>query len=120
MTNSRVSRFTSLLVAWCACGGGAKPPMYQLTHSEASIRGAEEVGAPDVPTAALHLKLARDQLIAAKQLIAERVDYDKAKLLLRRAEADAELAITLAKEAQAREEATESKRRIEQLRKENE
>ena len=87
MTNSRVSRFTSLLVAWCACGGGAKPPMYQLTHSEASIRGAEEVGAPDVPTAALHLKLARDQLIAAKQLIAERVDYDKAKLLLRRAEA---------------------------------
>ena len=51
-----------------ACGS-TKPPTYRLTQSKAAIRAAEEVGAPDAPQAALYLKMARDQVRQAENLI---------------------------------------------------
>ena len=71
-------------------------PAERLEGSEASIRGAEELGATNVPAARLHLQLARDQTAQAKQLAAD--GDDRATLVLARAEADAELALGLARE----------------------
>jgi hypothetical protein len=113
---ARTTRFAILLFAG-GCGA-AKPPTYALGQSQAAIRGAEEVGAADVPAAALHLKLARDNLTAAEKLISEQEGYEEAKLLLKRAQADAELAIVLSKEQHARAEAVEAAQKVERLRKE--
>ena len=49
----------------------------------------------NVPQAALHLKLAEEQLLAAKALIRDN-DNKRAEYVLMRAQADAELAIALA------------------------
>jgi hypothetical protein len=73
-------------------------PPDRLERSEASIRGAEEVGALGVPAAKLHLQLAKDQTETAKKMAA---DGDKrAVLVLARAESDAELALGLAREVE--------------------
>jgi hypothetical protein len=64
--------------------------------SQASIRGAEEVGANGVPAARLHLQLAKDQTVSARALAAE--GDERAELVLARAQADAELALGLARE----------------------
>ncbi len=61
------------------------------------MRAAEEMGAAKVPEAALELKLAHDQTEQAKQLL-KNGEKDRADLLLLRAQADAELALALAKE----------------------
>jgi hypothetical protein len=71
-------------------------PADRLERSEASIRGAEEVGASGVPAARLHLQLAKDQTVTAKQMAAH--GEERALLVLARAESDAELAIGLARE----------------------
>jgi hypothetical protein len=104
--------------AVAACGSTSKPT-YQLTQSEAAVRAAEEVGAKDTPQAALHLKMARDQVTEAKRLIIDE-KYEPARHLLRRAEADANLAIALAKASRARAEADEVNRNLERLRREME
>jgi len=66
-------------------------------RSEASIRGAEEVGAEAVPAARLHLQLAKEQTTTAKAMAAQ--GDQRALLVMARAESDAELAIGLAREA---------------------
>ena len=71
-------------------------PADRLQHSEASIRGAEEVGASGVPAAKLHLQLAKDQTETAKKMAA--AGDKRALLVLARATSDAELAIGLARE----------------------
>ena len=78
-------------------------PADRLERSEASIRGAEEVGASGVPLARLHLQLAKDQTVTAKQMAAN--GQERALLVLARAESDAELAIGLAREATVHNEA---------------
>jgi hypothetical protein len=82
-----------------ACGGYAVPTD-RLIASEAAARSAREVGASNAPQAALHLKLAQEEIAQAKGLMNDgnnkRADY-----VLIRAKADAELALALAKEATA-------------------
>ncbi len=68
----------------------------RLQSNQASIRGAQEVGAEAVPEARLHLQLAKDQTAAATKLAAE--GDDRAEMVLARAQADAELALGLARE----------------------
>ena len=78
-------------------------PADRLQSSEASIRSAEELGANAVPTARLHLQYAKDETAAAKKLAA---DGDPAALLmLAKADADAELALGLAREVSVHGEA---------------
>lgn len=106
-------------VAGAAGCGASAPPTHQLSRSQAEIRGAEEAGAQDTPKAALHLKMARDHVKNAEALIVEK-EYEDAALILKRAEADAQLAIALADEAEARAQAESAMRRVQELKREME
>lgn len=109
-----------LLLGGLASGCGASaPPTLQQTKTQSAIRGAEVAGAEETPKAKLHLKMAKDHLANAEQLISEE-EYDDAALVLRRAESDAELAIALAKEASARERAEDLQRKVQELKREME
>lgn len=83
------------LVGGCAA---TPPPVERMESSAASIRGAEQAGAENVPKAALHLQLANEQSAKAKALIASgnKDDMRAASGLLMRAAADGDLAIALA------------------------
>ncbi|WP_437964371.1 DUF4398 domain-containing protein [Sorangium sp. So ce260] len=96
------------------CGGTVPPPNDQLAASQAAIRAADEVGAETDPQATLHLKLAREQLEKAKQLMAAE-DNESAMRLLERAEADAELALAIAKARSTQAEAQEALKQVEKL-----
>jgi hypothetical protein len=102
----------ALLLAAC---GGAAIPAERLTSAKASIRGAQEVGAERNPKASLHLKMARDQVDRAERQIAAD-ENDKAALTLNQAQADADLALALTREAGERMQAEQAKARIQELR----
>jgi hypothetical protein len=95
------------------CASTQLPPAQQ-TETEAAIAAAETVGAKEQPKAELHLKLAKDQLEAAKSL-AEDGEEEQASLTLERARTDAELALALAQEVAVREEARTALQRVDQL-----
>jgi hypothetical protein len=71
-------------------------PNGKVASSEAAIRAAQETGSRDVPQAALHLKLAEEQLEQAKKLI-RNDENERAGYVLARAESDAELAVALSR-----------------------
>jgi len=73
---------------------GSQVPNARMASSEAAIRAAQETGSRNVPQAALHLKLAEEQLQSAKALIRNN-DNKRAEYVLMRSQADAELAIAL-------------------------
>lgn len=90
-----------------ACAHAAGPPQHaKADFSEASIRTARALGADRVPEAAPRLEAAQDNLARALRLM-EQGETEQADGLLVRAEADAELASTLAREARARTDAEE-------------
>src|SRR5882762_1392607 len=84
--------------------GSYPPPQDLMVNSQASVRAAQEVGAQNNPQASLHLKLAQEQVEQARQMMNDG-DNERAKYVLLRAGADAELAVALAREASARSEA---------------
>lgn len=110
----RIGLIAIALAAAAACSA-PKPPTSQMTAAKAAIRGAVEAGAKKAPRGALHLKMARDQVGEAEDLIAAE-EMTRAKHLLIRAEADGNLAIELAKEAEATQELTEIKEKLRRLR----
>jgi hypothetical protein len=112
----RWSASSSLVLAilLSACGGGYPEPRDQLTESEAAVRAAEVAGAQNTPQAALHLKRAREQIDAGKGLIQEG-ENERAEWMLRRARADADLALSLATEETQRKKAAEVKEELDQL-----
>jgi hypothetical protein len=89
------------LVAACA---SSPVPADRLAKSTAAIRSAHEVGAERVPNAALHLKVANEELQLAKHLISDG-DNSRAEYVLLRAQVDADTALQLARENQARADA---------------
>lgn len=93
---------TAFLAAALAAGlvacGSYPAPTERLASSQAALRVAQEVNATANPQAALHLKLAQEQLEQAKQMMADN-NNKRAEYVLMRAEADAELAEALAREA---------------------
>lgn len=86
------------------CATTRTVPVEQLTDSRAAIRAAEEMGANEVPAAKQHLDLARLQTQRANSLLSQGEDR-RAAFLLERATADAELAMSLAREQPTRIEA---------------
>ena len=94
----------SLAVLGLAACTAVQIPADRLEKSQASIRGAEEVGASGVPAAKLHLQLAKDQTDTAKKMAAN--GDNRALLVLARAESDSELAIGLAREVAIHADAT--------------
>jgi Domain of unknown function (DUF4398) len=107
-----------LLVSLVACGGSG-PPTHQLAESNSAVRAAEELGAANTPKAALHLKMARDHLKNAEQLIDDE-EYEDASMVLKRAEADADLAVALARESNARTQAEQALRKVQELKRDME
>jgi hypothetical protein len=101
-----------LLLGLVGCSGAQKVPTEALVDSQVSIRAADEAGAAQVPEAARHLQLAKEQT-AEGQALLEDGKRDQAALYLKRAAADAELALALAKEAPAK---AEAQRAMEQVR----
>jgi len=89
-------------------------PADTLARSQAAVRSAKEVGAERVPPAALHLKVANEQLDLARKLIADG-DNKRAEYVLLRAEADADVALNLTREAQARADAQKTIDEIQKL-----
>jgi len=116
MTMIRCSTPSSVVLAalLLSCGGGYPEPRDQLTESEAAVRAAEVAGAPNTPQAALHLKRAREQIEAGKGFIQEG-ENERADWMLRRARADADLALSLATEETQRKKAAEAKEEVDQL-----
>lgn len=104
----------AVLVGGLLVGCGAAVPHQELTSAEAAVRAAEVGGAPSVPKAELHLKKARDQIAVAKRLI-EEDENERAFYELKRAAADAELALALAEEAETHHQAQAALRRVQQL-----
>lgn len=107
-TFAGISVLATMLVA---CGSSFPAPTERLTNAEAASRSAEELGARQEPKAALHLKLAQEQITQAKGLM-EDGDNRRADFVLQRANADAELSVMLAKEHAAREQAKEAEGRV--------
>ncbi|MET0403642.1 MAG: hypothetical protein ABW123_14620 [Cystobacter sp.] len=101
-------------------GGGASRsvPTEQLVDSQVTIRQAEEAGAAQNEEAAQHLDWARQQTLGARQLM-EQNRRDEAALFLKRAAADAELALALAREAPLRSEADALMEQVRQLQQES-
>jgi hypothetical protein len=81
-----------------------------MANSAATIRAAQEVGGADVPRAALHIQLAREQAEQARLLVEEGGDDERnrADFLLMRAQADANLALALAREDDERKQAEQA------------
>ncbi len=104
---------TAPFVACLACGGASLPPP-KVTEAESAVSAADAVGAENQPQAALHLKMARDQLARAKNMI-ENGDEDEARLVLDGAEADANLALMLTRESQAKANAEQAQKEVREL-----
>ena len=88
-----------------ACGSSFPPPNDEWSAAKEDIGRAESGGAPQVPDAKLHLKLAEEDLAKSKQLID--TDNRRAASLIALARVEAQLALSLAKQ-QAAQEAAQS------------
>jgi hypothetical protein len=75
----------------------------QIAASEGPVRAAQEAGAAKMPTAALYLRLAEEEVIQSKSL-AEKGNK-RATTVLARAQADGELALALARQKTSEDEA---------------
>lgn len=100
-------------VALGACAS-SPVPADRLAKSQAAIRSAKELGAERIPPAALHLKVANDELDLARKLMADG-DNKRAEYVLMRAEADAETSIALAHENVARSDAQRTLDEVQKL-----
>jgi len=109
---SLLSVCTLLITVGC---GSFPPPTERLNTTQGAIRGATEVGAEQIPRAALHLKLAQEQTDKARQQMDED-DNELADQNLRRAQADAELAIAIARETQSVQKADEAEAQLQKAR----
>ncbi len=109
-----VSFFIAVSAIAAACASTA----LQTDDATSGIRAAEEVGAADVPRASLHLQLAKEGLAYAQKL-SQRDEKEMAESMLKRAEADAELAVLLSREDEEKSEANLAMERVRMLKKEN-
>ena len=97
-TTTRATLALFLGAAFLGGCASTPPPTQRMETSAASIAGAEQAGAEDVPRAALYLQLANEQSAKAKVLIASGGEDNMraASNLLMRASADGDLASALA------------------------
>ena len=110
--------FAVAAVATAIAAGCASSTPLRTEASTSGIRAAQEVGAAKVPQAALHLQLAKEELDLAKGLSAKG-EKEQATSMLMRAEADAELAVTLSRGDTDKLEAEKAMARVRELRQDN-
>lgn len=89
-------------------------PTDTLANAIAGVRAAEEVGADEVPQAALALQLAREEITKARALMAEG-ENEPAYYQALRAATDAELALALVREQEAARAAESAQQRVEKV-----
>jgi len=112
LTRSLIVSFAvATATALTACGASVPPPTDRMASAEAATRSARELGAANEPRAALHVKLAEEQIGEARALI-KKDDNKRADLVLQRASADAELAVGLVKEQTATAAAAKAKEAV--------
>lgn len=116
MNTIKISLVAAGALALAACASSAVPAD-RLARSEAAYRSAQEMGAAQNPQAALHLRLAEEQLTTGKTLI-KKGDNERADSVLRRAEADAELALSLARSDKAKAEAKQTMENVQKAKQE--
>jgi len=110
---------TSGLIALLAVGcGSSAVPLDRLTDAKATVRAAQEAGAQGTPQAALHLKMANDELAAAQKAMDDN-DNDRARLLLNQAQSDADLSLALARGTTEKQQAQEAQAKIDSLMKQS-
>lgn len=108
MSRSMVGLVVAAFLGGCA----AHPiPAARVGSAEAAVREARVNGADRMPDAALHVRLAEEQIAHARRAIADG-EPERAEWLLVRAEADASLASALSREAQAKVAADATARRV--------
>jgi len=117
VSNIGIMVLAAAVVATAMVAGCANAPL-RTEASTSGIRAAEEVGAAKVPQASFHLQLAKEELELAKGLAAKG-EKEKAASMLLRAEADAELAVTLSRGDAEKSEAQAAVERVRQLRQDN-
>jgi len=106
MTSIKRAMVAVPVVLAAAIGGCASTPIPadKYAGAKASIKTSEELGAEQDPQAALHLKLAKEQLAQAKECM-KNGDNDSAKMVLDRANADGDAAFNIARADKAKIEA---------------
>ncbi len=109
--------FVMAIAATAIVAGCTNAPL-RTEASTSGIRAAEEAGAAKVPQASLHLQLAKEELELAREQSSEG-KKEEAQSTLSRAEADAELAVTLSHEDAEKTEAMAAVARVRQLRQDN-
>jgi UDP-N-acetylglucosamine enolpyruvyl transferase len=92
--------FVSML-ATAGCASSFPVPTQKLADAESANRSARELGAEKKTDAQLNLKLADEEIEAAKVQM-KNGDNRRAEYILLRAKADAELALALAREHDAK------------------
>ena len=111
--NSVVS--VSSLVGLFAVGcGSSAVPLDKLTDAKATVRAAQEAGAQGTPQAALHLKMANDELASAQKAMDDK-DNDRARMLLNQAQSDADLALALARGTEEKQSAQQARAKVDGL-----
>ena len=115
---TRIVITNATLLAAFGCAGTYPPPTQQMADVQSANRSAVELGAQNNPKAQLHLKMAEEQLALAKTAMAKE-DNERADDLLKRAKADAELAIALTRETDATTEADKAVDRSDAQRSDN-
>lgn len=106
-------KIVSAAALLAACGSSQVPPA-KFAEAQSQISAADAVGAAHEPRAALHLKMARDQLTQAQKLSNDGEDREAA-LLIARSKADAEMALMVTREAVARKEAEHAQKELKSL-----
>lgn len=114
MTRLRTGLLAAVIAAPLAACGGTPKPEARMASSEGAIRGAQEAGAQAVPQATLYLQLAQEEREKALQLVKDEENH-RAEMMLARSEADAELAVALARAAHATHEAQEATEQVQEL-----
>jgi hypothetical protein len=99
MRISMVALMSTVAFASAACGGSIPPPNDEWAAAQSDVGAANAGGAPSVPDAKLHLQLSEEDLQKSKALIDK--DNSRAASLIAVARVEAQLALKLAKAAQA-------------------
>lgn len=109
-----MNKILSGVIALAAVGCATTPvPADKLASSQAAVKSAQEMNAQNEPRAALHLKLAKEQLHQAKDLMKDGKN-EQARAVLTRAEADGDAALNIARAKAAQIEAAKTIESIQQ------
>jgi hypothetical protein len=98
----------------CATSDSQQVTAQDYAKPRETIRAAQEIGANEIPQARLYLSYAKDEVNKASQLIEKGEEYD-ARLALARAQADADLALTMAKERRMVQQVRQIETRIQRI-----